>query len=299
MRTRVVFMGTPDFAVPSLEAVAALPGVEVVCVVTQPDRRAGRGQQLQPSPVKARARAMGMLVWAPDSLKHAEEQARLRALAPDVLVVVAYGEILRRAVLEIPAHGALNVHASLLPRHRGAAPIVGALLAGDEETGVTVMLMDRGMDTGPILATRTLSVRPAHTRDTLTEELARLGAGLLAETLPRWLAGQIVPQPQPTEGATYTRLIRKEDGQLDWSRPRPRAGQSGARLRPLARDECRVGGQAAEGAGGGCVGWGGGSAAVGATGHRGACGQRGARGHGAGVAGAAAPAACWRKAGGR
>lgn len=217
--TRVVFMGTPAFAVSSLEAVAALPGIEIVSVVSQPDRPVGRGQAVQASAVKARAVALGLPVWTPDSLKGAEAQQTLRDLAPDVLVVVAYGEILRRTVLEIPPHGAINVHASLLPRHRGAAPIAGALLAGDAETGVTIMRMDVGMDTGPMLATRALPIQPHHTGGTLTEELAHLGAELLAETLPRWLAGEIVPQEQDHEAATATRLIRKEDGKLDWQRP--------------------------------------------------------------------------------
>ncbi|MGH2543210.1 MAG: methionyl-tRNA formyltransferase [Ardenticatenaceae bacterium] len=215
----VVFMGTPEFAVPSLEVVAALDGMEIGCVVTQPDRPAGRGHRLQPSAVKQRALELGLPVWTPENLKSERDQARLRELAPDVLVVVAYGEILRRAVLDIPRHGALNVHASLLPRHRGAAPIAGALLAGDDVTGVTVMLMDEGMDTGPILATRPLPIRPEHTRATLAEALSQAGAALLAETLPRWLAGEIEPQPQEHDAATYTRLIRKEHGELDWGRP--------------------------------------------------------------------------------
>lgn len=217
--TRVVFMGTPAFAVPSLEAVAALPGIEIVSVVTQPDRPVGRGQAVQPSAVKTRAMALGLSVWTPENLKSAEAQQTLRDLAPDVLVVVAYGEILRRTVLEIPPHGAINVHASLLPRHRGAAPIAGALLAGDAETGVTIMRMDVGMDTGPMLATGAIPILPHHTGGTLTEALSHLGAALLAETLPRWLAGELVPQEQNHEAATATKLIRKEDGKLDWQRP--------------------------------------------------------------------------------
>lgn len=216
--TRVIFMGTPDFAVPSLEAVAALPAVDIVAVVTQPDRPAGRGHALLPSAVKQRAQAMGLSVWSPASLRDPAAQAQLRDAAPDLFVVAAYGEILRPALLAIPPRGAINVHGSVLPRHRGASPVAGALLAGDEEAGVTIMLMDEGMDTGPILATRAIPVRPEHTRGTLMAELAVLGAQLLAETLPRWIAGELEPQPQP-EGATVTRLIRKADGALRWELP--------------------------------------------------------------------------------
>ncbi|MBA3534066.1 MAG: methionyl-tRNA formyltransferase [Ardenticatenales bacterium] len=218
--TRIVFMGTPEFAVPSLEALTRLEGFEIVMVVTQPDRPAGRGQSLRPSPVKARAMALGLPVWTPEHLKREEEQATLRALAPDVLVVVAYGEILRPPVLAMAPHGAINVHASLLPRHRGASPIVGALLAGDEEVGVTTMLLDEGMDTGPILEIASFRLEPGerHTQTTLTERLAKLGADLLVQTLPRWLAGEITPHPQAHEAATATRLIRKEHGRLEWEK---------------------------------------------------------------------------------
>ncbi len=219
MTTRIVFMGTPEFAVPSLEAVAALNGMEIVCVVTQPDRPAGRGQSTRPSAVKARALELGLPVWTPENLKEPDTQARLRDLAPDLLVVVAYGEILRRAVLDIPRRGAINVHGSLLPRHRGAAPVQGALLAGDMEAGITIMLMDEGMDTGPMLAKRSIRVRPDHTAATLADDLSRLGADLLAETLPRWLAGEIEPEPQDDSAATKTRMLKKEHGRLDWSRP--------------------------------------------------------------------------------
>lgn len=222
MTTKVVFMGTPTFAVPSLEVLAAgaskLDKVEIISVVTQPDRPSGRGRKLRPSPVKARALELGLPVWTPKSLKKKQAQQHLRDLAPDVMVVVAYGEILRRAVLDIPPHGALNVHGSLLPRHRGAAPIAGALLAGDTQTGVTIMLMDEGMDTGPILTTHTIPISSDDTRGTLFERLSTLGANLLAETLPRWLAGQIEPQAQNHDAATYTRLIEKQDGKLDWNK---------------------------------------------------------------------------------
>lgn len=217
--TKIVFMGTPFFAVPSLVAVAALPDVEIIQVITQPDRPAGRGQSLQPSAVKAKALALGLPVWTPDHLRKAEDVARLRDLAPDLIVVVAYGEILRQRVLDIPPFGTLNVHSSLLPRHRGAAPISAALLAGDAETGVTIMRLDAGMDTGDMLARRTLTIEPTHTTGSLTPLLAQVGAELLAETLPLWVSGQITPIPQEHADATHTRLIQKEDGHLDWTQP--------------------------------------------------------------------------------
>ena len=212
-------MGTPDFAVASLEAVAACPAIELVQVISQPDRPAGRGRALRPAPVKARAEALGLPVWTPEKLRGAEAVERLRALEAELFVVVAYGEILRPAVLALPHLGALNVHASLLPRHRGAAPIAWALLEGDRETGVTLMEMDAGMDTGPMIAERAIPIRPDHTLATLSDELAALGARLLAELLPRWVGGELRATPQPHDAATYTRLIRKEDGRLDWTRP--------------------------------------------------------------------------------
>ena len=217
MTTKVVFMGSPTFAIPCLDALVGLDGIEIVSVVTQPDRPSGRGQKLRPSAVKARAVELGLPVWTPKSLKKKKNQQQLRELAPDVMVVVAYGEILRPSVLDIAPHGALNVHGSLLPRHRGAAPIAGALLAGEKETGVTIMLMDEGMDTGPILATHEVPVAETDTRGTLFETLSTLGAELLIQTLPRWLAGEITPQAQDHEQATYTRLIEKHEGELNWS----------------------------------------------------------------------------------
>jgi methionyl-tRNA formyltransferase len=217
--TKIVFMGTPQFAVPSLVAVAGLPDVKIIQVITQPDRPAGRGQSLQPSPVKSKALELGLPVWTPENLKKTEDVERLRDLKPDLMVVVAYGEILRQRVLDIPPLGTLNVHASLLPRHRGAAPIVGALLAGDSETGVTIMRLDAGMDTGDMLTTRAIPILPHYTTGTLTPVLAQVGAELLAETLPLWVAGQITPQPQDPSLATATRLIKKEDGTINWNEP--------------------------------------------------------------------------------
>jgi methionyl-tRNA formyltransferase len=216
---RLVFIGTADFAVPSLRALAAAPWAEVVGVITQPARPAGRGRALQPTPVQAAAEALGLPVYQPERLRRPEAVEHLRGLRPDLCVVAAYGQLLSPAVLAIPPHGCLNVHGSLLPRYRGAAPVVGALLAGETETGVTIMLMDAGLDTGPILATATEPIRPDDTAGSLTARLAELGARLLLETIPAWLAGAITPQPQDEARATLTRLVRKEDGLIDWSRP--------------------------------------------------------------------------------
>jgi len=217
-KTRVIFMGTPEFSVPTL-AMLVEEGYDVVGVVTQPDRPAGRGRKVTQSPVKQFALSHGLQVLQPDTLRKPEVVAELAALRPDVIVVAAYGKILPPKVLSIPPKGCINVHASLLPRHRGASPIAAAILAGDAITGTTIMLMDEGMDTGPILAQATMEVRPDDTAGTLGERLARQGAELLAATLPMWLAGEITPQPQPEEGATVCRPIRKEQGRIDWTRP--------------------------------------------------------------------------------
>ncbi|MCS7222012.1 MAG: methionyl-tRNA formyltransferase [Anaerolineae bacterium] len=217
-RPRVIFMGTPEFAVPTLAALID-EGYDLVAVVTQPDRPAGRGRELTPSPVKKYALTHGLLVLQPETLRPPEVVAELASLRPDVIVVAAFGMILRPNVLAIPPKGCINVHASLLPRHRGASPIAAAILAGDLVTGVTIMLMDEGMDTGPILAQATMEIRPDDTAGTLGERLARQGADLLMATLPMWLAGELSPQPQPVEGATVCRPLSKEQGQIDWTRP--------------------------------------------------------------------------------
>jgi len=210
-------MGTPEFAVPVLEALADVH--QVVGVVTQPDRPAGRGRQLALSPVKQVALARGLPLSQPQSLRTPEAVTQLAAWRPELIAVAAFGQILRQDVLHLPAHGCLNVHASLLPRWRGAAPVPAAILTGDEVTGVTIMRMDAGLDTGPILAQREEPIRADDTRATLEERLARLGALLLVETLPAYLAGDLLPRPQPEEGVTYAGQLRKEDGLLDWSRP--------------------------------------------------------------------------------
>lgn len=210
-------MGTPAFAVPVLQALAGTH--QVVGVVTQPDHPAGRGRELQPPPVKQVALEYGLPFIQPHSLRTPEALAQLAAWQPEVIVVAAFGQVLRQEVLDLPPHGCLNVHASLLPRWRGAAPIPAAILAGDALTGVTIMKMDAGLDTGPIIARREEPIRPDDTQTALGERLAQLGARLLVETLPLYLEGTLLPQPQPEEGVTYARQLRKEDGLLDWSRP--------------------------------------------------------------------------------
>jgi methionyl-tRNA formyltransferase len=219
---RIIFMGTPWFAVPSLRALVtwATPhDARVVAAITRPDKPTGRGQALIPSPVKAAAVELGIPVHQPGPLRRPEALVLLAGLAPDVIVVAAFGQILPPDVLALPTRGCLNVHASLLPRYRGAAPIAGAILAGDIETGVTIMLMDAGLDTGPIIATRATPIGDSETAGDLTARLGELGAALLVDTLPGWLAGAIHPQPQNDAHATLTRLLRKEDGVLDWSQP--------------------------------------------------------------------------------
>jgi len=218
-------MGTPDFAVPSLRTLlekAAQYNWEVVAVVTQPDRPAGRGNKVMASPVKQYALAQGLPILQPASLrKEPAAVETLRNLAPDLFVVAAYGQILRPEVLAIPTHGPLNVHASLLPAYRGASPITAALLDGRTETGISLMLMDEGMDTGPVVAQARLAIAPEETAATLGPRLADLGADLLVATLPAWLAGQITPMPQhelPGE-PSLCRMIRKEAGQINWQQP--------------------------------------------------------------------------------
>jgi methionyl-tRNA formyltransferase len=214
-KPRFVFMGSPDFALSVLQALhQAYP---VVGVVTQPDRAAGRGRELKPPPVKTRAQELGIPVIQPEKLRQPDAMEQLRAWSPDVIVVAAFGQILRQEVLDLPPYGCLNVHASLLPRWRGAAPINAAILYGDEETGITIMKMDAGLDTGPILSQRAVHVEPDETAGSLFGKLSVLGADLLLATLPGYLAGEIEPRPQPEEGVTYAPMLKKEEGQLDFS----------------------------------------------------------------------------------
>lgn len=210
-------MGTPEFGVAVLAAL--LREHEVVGVYTRPDRPAGRGLRLTESPVKQLAVARGLPVYQPATLRDPEERACLARLAPEVIVVAAFGMILPPEVIRLPPRGCLNVHPSLLPRHRGPAPVPAALLAGDEVTGVSIMLMDEGVDTGPVLAQRELPIMPEDNTGTLMEKLGRLGGELLLEVLPRWERGEIIPRPQDHSQATYSRIIRKEEGELDWHLP--------------------------------------------------------------------------------
>jgi methionyl-tRNA formyltransferase len=216
--TRIVFMGTPEFAVPSLAALLR-EGFDVVGVLTKEDQPAGRGQKLVESPVKQLAVAHGLTIQQPSTLRAAEARAALADLAPDVIVVAAYGLILPQDVLDLPRFGCINVHGSVLPRWRGAAPIAAAILAGDVEAGVSIMRMDAGVDTGPMLSAAYLPIAADDTTGTLTPKLANLGADLLVRTLPRWLAGELTPIPQPDEGVTWAPRITKEEGQIDWSEP--------------------------------------------------------------------------------
>jgi len=213
--TRIVFMGSPDFALSTLRGVAG--AYEVVGVVTQPDRASGRGRELKPPPVKVLAQELNIPIIQPEKLKQPEAMEQLRAWAPDLIVVAAFGQILRKDVLELPRYGCINVHASLLPRWRGAAPINAAILAGDEETGVTIMQMDVGLDTGPMLAKASIRLKPDDTAGSVFQALSTLGADLLLETLPDYLSGKLTPTPQPEAGATYAPMMKKEDGVLDFN----------------------------------------------------------------------------------
>lgn len=214
---RIVFMGTPQFSVKSLEACLELG--EVVAVVTQPDKPRGRGQEVSFSPVKALALARGLPVLQPVKLRTPPFADELRALAADVAVVTAYGKILPQDVLDAPTHGCVNVHASLLPRFRGAAPIQWALASGDARTGVCLMKMDAGMDTGPVIDRAELAIGPTDTSASLHDALSALGGEVLRCSLGRYLAGELVPVPQATDGVVMAPMIRKEDGQLDFQRP--------------------------------------------------------------------------------
>lgn len=214
----IVFAGTPEFAVPTLSRLID-SGFSPLAVYTQPDRPAGRGRQPRASAVKQRAELAGIPVYQPASLRDPGAQAELAALAPDLMVVVAYGLILPKAVLEIPRFGCVNVHASLLPRWRGAAPIQRALLAGDAETGVTIMQMDVGLDTGPMLASRSCPIGPGDTAGDVHDCLAELGADLLVETLPEFVAGRLEAQAQDGGAANYAEKLQKSEAPLDWRRP--------------------------------------------------------------------------------
>jgi methionyl-tRNA formyltransferase len=251
---RLIFMGTPEFSVPALEALVAA-GHDVACVYSQPPRPGGRGQRPRPGPVEARAVALGLPVRTPPSLRDADAQAALAALGAEVAVVVAYGLILPRPVLAAAARGCLNIHASLLPRWRGAAPIQRAVLAGDAETGISIMAMEPGLDTGPVLLREAVPIGPRDTAGTLHDRLAALGARLIDAAL----AGldTLVPEPQPETGATYAAKIDKAEARVDWTRPAAEVDRLIRGLSPFPGAWTGIGGErvklllseAAEGAG--------------------------------------------------
>lgn len=217
-RLRIVFAGTPEFAVPPLEALHAA-GHDLVAVYTQPDRPAGRGQALTASPVKRRALEFGLTVEQPATLKTPDAVARLRSFDADLMVVVAYGLILPRAVLDVPRFGCWNIHASLLPRWRGAAPIQRAIVAGDAVTGITIMQMEAGLDTGPMLLVRETPIGPRELGGELHDRLSRLGAEAIVAAIDEWQAGRIKPVIQPAEGATYAAKLSKAEARIDWTKP--------------------------------------------------------------------------------
>ncbi|MDH3808787.1 MAG: methionyl-tRNA formyltransferase [Desulfuromonadales bacterium] len=214
---RTVFMGTPDFALQTLQGLIDA-GCKMVGVYTQPDRPKGRGKQLAVPPVKELAQKYDIPVYQPLKLRQSEAVAELEALAPDLIVVVAYGQILPKRVLEIPAHGCINVHASLLPKYRGAAPINKAIIDGETETGITTMYMDVGLDTGDMLVKKALSIGPEETAGELHDRLASLGRETMEETLRQLCAGTLQREVQDDEQSTYASLMKKEDGRIDWSR---------------------------------------------------------------------------------
>ena len=215
---RVAFAGTPEFAACALEAILAA-GHDVPLVLTQPDRPAGRGMKLTPSAVKKLALERGIAVDQPEKLRTEEQRARLAACAPDLLVVAAYGLILPKAVLELPRLGCLNIHASLLPRWRGAAPIHRAIEAGDAETGITIMQMDEGLDTGAMLLARATPILPGDTTASLHDRLAALGGECIVDALAALQRGELVATPQPAEGVTYAAKIGRAEAAIDWTRP--------------------------------------------------------------------------------
>ena len=237
---RVIFMGTPEFSVPVLDALVAA-GHEVAAVYCQPPRPAGRGKRDRPSPVQARAEALGLPVRHPVSIRGAKEQADLAALGADVAVVVAYGLLLPQAVLDAPAKGCLNIHASLLPRWRGAAPIHRAIMAGDAETGVCIMQMEAGLDTGPVLLREAVTIGEAETTGDLHDRLSALGARLIVEALARLDA--LTPEPQPAEGVTYAAKIDKAEARVDWTHSAQEVDRLIRGLAPFPGAWCMVGGE--------------------------------------------------------
>ena len=216
---RAIFMGTPQFATPALDALASNPAVAVVAAVTPPDRGRGRGRRTEPTPVKQRAQELGIPVIQPPTLRSPDAVAALAAYRPDLIIVAAYGQLLPPAVLDLPELGCLNIHPSLLPQHRGPSPVAGAILAGDAVTGVSIMRLDAGMDTGPIIAQQQRPITPQDDAATLTDALFRDGADLLNQIIPQWAAGAIPATPQDDTQATYTAKIERAAGLADWTLP--------------------------------------------------------------------------------
>lgn len=213
---RIVFMGTPDFAVPALKALVE-HGYDIAGVFTQPDRPAGRGKRLKPSPVKAAAEELNLPIFQPETIKTPESIQQLKALAPDCIIVVAYGQILSKEILQLPPKGCINVHASILPAYRGAAPIHWAVINGEKHTGVTTMLMEEGLDTGDMLLKREIPIPGDATTGEIHDQLAVLGGELLIETLNEWAAGKLAPTPQ-SGVSNYAPLLKRQHESLDWSR---------------------------------------------------------------------------------
>ena len=216
---RIVFCGTPEFAVPSLRRLAERPEFSVEAVITQPDRPRGRGQQVSASPIKEAALELGLHVYQPETIRSESSQEFLKRMAPDAVVIIAYGQIIPARLLTIPGLGWINVHGSLLPRYRGAAPIHWAIANGDTVTGLTTMQIDPGMDTGPTLLRREVAIGPDETSPELYARMSAIGADLIAETLLRFERGEISPLPQEEKDATYAPILEKENGRIDWSRP--------------------------------------------------------------------------------
>jgi methionyl-tRNA formyltransferase len=252
---RIIFMGSPDFSVPVLDALVGA-GHDIAAVYCQPPRPAGRGKKDRPTPVQARAEQLGLPVRHPTSLKSPEEQQAFATLGADIAVVVAYGLILPQAVLDAPTHGCLNIHASLLPRWRGAAPIHRAILAGDAETGICIMQMEAGLDTGPVLLRQATPIGAEETTDRLHDRLSQIGADLILQALDR-LPG-LTPEPQPETGVTYAAKIDKSEARIDWTRPANEIDRQIRGLSPFPGAWCELdgdrlkllGSQLAQGSGG-------------------------------------------------
>jgi len=224
MSVRVVFMGSPEFALPSLRILTSKRGsksalFEIAGVVSQPDKPSGRGRKIHAPPVKSLAVQLDLPIIQPENLRQPGTIQKIKEWSPELIIVAAFGQILKPDLLELPQHGCINVHASLLPRWRGAAPINAAILHGDEETGVTIMKMDAGLDTGPILSQSAIQIHEDDTAGFLSDTLSKIGADLLVKTLPGYISGKITPQSQPEEGITYAPMLKKQDGWLDFNKP--------------------------------------------------------------------------------